>query len=399
MKKIIVLSNLDIWSIEEGKGAPSFYNTIKGYVNQNYDITLIQPYSKYRKKYQVGNCKMIKFNNTFFDYFNRIKKIRYFFRFFSHIYANYQFYQIASKLISKDPNNYIVYAYEIFGVKAAKKLSTKYKIPVVTRFQGTILDGMKPTIYNKVRRFPHFGALATKSDLVIMTNDGTHGDKVLQEVKNDSKILFLRNGQNPKKNNDEIRKANLDIRKKHKINLDDKILLTVSRLKNWKRVDRAINAFAELVKVKPNSYLIIVGDGDEFDNLNQLSKELKVENKVIFTGGLKQSEVWKYYAAANIFLSLYDLSNVGNPLMEAMRYGKTIVTINNGDTGEIIKNNINGILLDPNSLEKIDKVIKNLIDDEDLCRKLSKEALDYASREFVTWDERMALELKEVSKL
>lgn len=399
MKKIVMLSNLDIWSIEEGKGAPSFYNTIKAYVDAGWDITLIQPFSKYRKDYKVGSCKMIKFNNTFFDFFNRIPKIRYFFRFLAYVYANYQFNKIASKLISKEPENYVVYAYEIFGVKTAKKLSAKYNVPMVTRFQGTILDGIKPTLFNKIRRFPHFGSLGEKSNLVIMTNDGTHGDKVLKTIGNNSPLLFPRNGQDPVKSTQEIKQANIEIRNKYNIKKEDTVLLTVSRLKNWKKVDRAINAFAKLLKSKPSTYLIIVGDGDEFDNLNTLAKELKVDKNVIFTGGLKQSEIWKYYATADIFLSLYDLSNVGNPLMEAMRYGKAIITINNGDTSEIITHNFNGILLETDQLDNVDKSIENLINNTSLANKLSKNALDYASKEFVTWDERMVFELKEVSKL
>lgn len=398
-KSVLFLSAMDIWSIEEGVGAPSFYNTLIAYENDNYDVWIILPYSKYRKKYKVGNCKIVYFNNMVFDYLLAIPKLNFFIRPLVHFYMKNKFYNLGKKIISESKIQPIIYSFDFWSTKAGKKLSKKMDLILITRFMGTFLAGKKNNLFNRIRYYPQFGALATKADCVIMTNDGTKGDEVLKEVKNDSKILFLRNGQNPIKNQKEQEQANIKIRKQYDIKSSDKILLTVSRLKNWKRVDRAINMFCDLLKIKPNTFLIIVGDGEELENLKQLTKKLSVSKRVIFTGGLKQEDVWQYYAAANIFLSLYDLSNVGNPLMEAMRYGKTIVTIDNGDTGKIIKNNYNGILLNPDDLNDIDKVIIKLFDDAKTSNKLSKNALEYASKEFITWDERMQIELKVVSKL
>ena len=48
---------------------------------------------------------------------------------------------------------------------------------------------------------------------------------------------------------------------------------------------------------------------------------------------------------------------MGNPLLEAMMAGKCIVTLNNGDTSQFIKNNENGILLEYDQLSKLPEVI------------------------------------------
>lgn len=399
-KRIVMLSNLDIWSIDEGKGAPSFYNTIKAYVDDNWDITLIQPDSKYRKKYKVKGCKIVTFKNTFFDFLNRIPKIRFFSRFFSHIYATHQFQKIANQII-KDKKKAVIYAYEVFAVKAAKKISKKYKLPLVTRFQGTILIKYKNTIINRIYKYPHYSALSETSDLIIMTDDGTKGDIVLKNLNNKTKkILFWKNGQDEIKPLEQIKEANLELRKKHNIDKNCTVLLTVSRLKNWKKVDRAIYTLSELKKQNKNVKLIIVGDGEEYDNLVQLSKQLNVQDSIIFTGSIKQEDVWKYYSCSDIFLSLYDISNVGNPLMEAMRYGKAIITINNGNTNEIIKNNLNGILLPSNfTINKIvEKAIK-LMEDEKIRKALGKNAKEYSEKILWTWKERMQAEVIEILKI
>lgn len=398
-KSIIFLSVMEIWSIEEGKGAPSFYNTLTAYDNAGYEVWVILPFSKYRKKYNAGNCRIVYFNNQIIDRLLSIPKFNFLIRPLAQLYFKIKFYNLGKKIILENQCKPIIYTFDFWSTRAGKKLSRKMDLILITRFMGTFLAGKKNNLFNRIRYYPQFGALATKADCVIMTNDGTKGDEVLKEVKNDSKLLFLRNGQNPVKTKKEQENANVEIRKKYNITNKDSILLTVSRLKNWKRVYRAIEMFSKLIEYKSNVYLIIVGDGDETENLQKLAKDLNVDQKVIFTGGLKQEEVWKYYSAADIFLSLYDISNVGNPLMEAMRHGKTIVTIDNGETGKIIKNNYNGILLNPERLNNIEKTIDKLLNDQKLSKKLSMNALEYASKEFVTWEERMNNELEEVSKI
>ena len=82
--------------------------------------------------------------------------------------------------------------------------------------------------------------------------------------------------------------------------------------------------------------MIIKGDGPERKILEQLSNKLGIKQYIRFEGASPHNEVPKYFATADIFLSFYDWSNVGNPLLEAMMGGKCIVTLNNGDTGRFI---------------------------------------------------------------
>ena len=76
-----------------------------------------------------------------------------------------------------------------------------------------------------------------------------------------------------------------------------------------------------------------------------LARELGVADAVRFEGAVPQADVLRYLWAADAFLSSNDLSNVGNPLLEAMACGKPIVTIDNGATGDLIRDGETGILL------------------------------------------------------
>ncbi|MFI3115579.1 MAG: hypothetical protein R3Y12_05515 [Clostridia bacterium] len=92
--------------------------------------------------------------------------------------------------------NTIIYGYENGQVIPAKIISKLYKLPLVTRFQGTALvKNKKHNIINRIRAFPAYEALKIKADLTIMTNDGSKGDRILKEVqKNANKNLFMING-------------------------------------------------------------------------------------------------------------------------------------------------------------------------------------------------------------
>ncbi|MGI6586244.1 MAG: glycosyltransferase family 4 protein [Lutisporaceae bacterium] len=399
-KKMIMMSCLDIWSMGEGQGAPSFYNTIKAYVDEGWDITLIQPTSKNRLNSIIDGCKMIKFDNTFLEKLCSIKKVSFFARIISAYYCTRKFYEIASKIIIKNNEKYIIYAYEVDSVLAGKKLSRHFDLPLITRFQGTTLKNCKDTWLNRLKRFPHFKALESESTIVIMTDDGTEGDKVLKRLGNKTKdIYFWKNGQAecyPNYINSEMR---CDLRSKLNIPNTAPVLLTVSRLASWKRIDRAINCMPEVLIHFPNCKLVIVGDGEEYDNLKKIVEQHGIEDSVVFTGAVNQKDIWKYYDIADVFLSLYDLSNVGNPLMEAMRLGKAIITLDVGETCAVIQNEVNGILLHHEQFESIAPAIIRLLSDEKLKISLGHNAQEYAKRNFWSWNDRMNAELDVVNAL
>jgi len=239
--------------------------------------------------------------------------------------------------------------------------------------------------------------ISSTGDLVIMTNDGSQGDQLLAQMGvKDEKIRFWINGLDT----DEfqhlptVREARGSLEISHRY-----VLLAVSRLMRLKRVDRSIRALPDVVEEYPDTILVIVGDGPERDRLKQLAVELGVQEHVRFEGAVPHDEVPKYLAAADIFLSFYDWSNVGNPLLEAMMAGKCIVTLNNGDTSRFVKNEQNGVLLEYEDLPKLSEVIKELLVDEQRRNYLAANARKFAEERFWSWDERMDAEIQAVEAL
>ncbi len=395
-----MLSVLPLWSMKTGSGAPSFYKTIEAYLFDGWKITLIAPSSTNLPIEFIGKVKLVNFH-FFRNPFSKIPGLRIIFRLILAKYSECMFYFLGNKLLKDNIGKNLIYAYEVHAVKAGKSLSRKYNIPLISRFQGTVLTSVKSSFINRLLRYPHFSALSTTSDIVIMTDDGTMGDKVLKRLGNKSNnIYFWKNGVEflDKSKNKKIEKIE-ELRTKYGINPEDKVLLTISRLVNWKRVDRSIIALSKVIKTEPRCKLVILGEGSEKENLIALSENLKVSDHVIFIGAVKHEEIWNYLNLADIFLSLYDLSNLGNPLFEAMICGKPIITLDVGNTSSIIKNNKNGVLLQVYELSELPSRILYCLSNIDFANELGKQANDFAMRNFWDWKTRLSTEVKIVNDL
>lgn len=390
MQKILLISALGVWSMGKNKGAGSFYKTIEGFAKLG-KVDFIC-HGK-----QIGlpkNVHCYAINTPFLDRLIGISLIKYIAYPIWWIIFNRKAKQISRKIIANSRPD-IIYAYEIQSVPVSKNLSTKYNIPLVTRFQGTKLelDKIENWLY-QIKYFDHILALKASADLIIMTNDGTQGEKILKKLGNKSKIIkFWLNGV--EKPEDFLPMHIKRVRNQLGLQSQQKMMLMVSRLVGWKRVDRMISA---LPNIRGDYKLFIAGDGPEKFNLEKKVIELGKSDQVEFLGAVKQEKIDKLMSVADIFVSLYDLSNVGNPLLQAMSYGKAIVTLNNGDTKQFI-DNTRGVLLPSDKPDKLAESINKLLSDSKTRHWLGANAKKYAQENIWSWDERINAETKEVEKL
>ena len=85
--------------------------------------------------------------------------------------------------------------------------------------------------------------------------------------------------------------------------------------------------------------------------------------------------------------------------MESMMCGKPLITLDVGDTGKIIKNGINGVLLSQNDFDKIPNAMCKVIEDVEFSNKIANGALNFARNNFWSWDERISSEIRKVELL
>jgi glycosyltransferase involved in cell wall biosynthesis len=318
----------------------------------------------------------------------------------------------ATTLIRK-ADFYIIYGYEIPGVLAIRLLRffrIKTNAKFVTRFQGVLY--VKEWLRKK-QRFRFLSnidailALKTKSDLCIMTNDGSQGLNVLKAVNSPVKnILFCPNGVDKVCLNQSILN---EIRSTFYQDASKKYLLSISRLDNHKRIDRSIRVIHKMVNSFgfTNFRFIVIGGGAEYQNLIKLIDRLNLKEYVEFLGPIKHNYIKYHLALANLFLSMYTSTNVGNPLLEAIRHNKVILTLNNGDTGEWISHRVSGFIydlnddrdLDSNDYEIIAQDAISVLNDPRLYNDITAGVMAVEATKLWTWEERLHAEISRVELL
>jgi glycosyltransferase involved in cell wall biosynthesis len=259
----------------------------------------------------------------------------------------------------------------------------------VRRFQGTLLAPRLSRELDLLRKLEHVIAFRLSSDLAVMADDGTHGEAVLRHFRVPAKTVYVRKNGVALPSDDTV----LAARECSPFPPGQTSLLTVSRLAGWKRVDRAIRAIsvARETALCSTAILNIVGDGDQRASLESLTNQLGLRDHVVFHGAIPRDRLPCFYANCDVFLSLYDLSNVGNPLLEALAYGRAVVTFDVGDTRSVVDGH-NGVLLTDASPERVAGAIVDLVASPERRLALGAAARQYACSALVTWSKRMTEE-------
>ncbi len=158
-----------------------------------------------------------------------------------------------------------------------------------------------------------------------------------------------------------------------KSNLISNNLITISRLDYGKRNNELINIVSNL---KIDFKLYIIGDGEEYANLQNQINELNLSDKVILTGYKNKAEIEKYMLKSSIFLMASVSEGLPMVLLEAMSYGLPCIAYET-DSGvcDIIENEKNGYVIKNRDEKNYIKLLENLMCSNDLKKTFSKEAV------------------------
>ena len=118
------------------------------------------------------------------------------------------------------------------------------------------------------------------------------------------------------------------------------------------RHGKILKAFGILKKKNIPFRLVIVGDGSMRKTLENLAKDLGIENEVVFMGRRPNDEIAQLLKESNYYLSMPSTEGVSASLFEAMACGCFPIVTDLPGNRSWIKNQENGILI-PNGRFKI----------------------------------------------
>ena len=129
--------------------------------------------------------------------------------------------------------------------------------------------------------------------------------------------------------------------------------LSVSVLEERKRVGLMLEA-AKILKERGKHFkLMIAGDGPEKDNIVEYISENSLDDVVEFLGVVKGEEKDKAFRNSDVFILASASDSFGIVVIEAMSYGKGIITTPVGISPQIVKNNTNGLLIEIDNLDSL----------------------------------------------
>ena len=229
------------------------------------------------------------------------------------------------------------------------------KIPIVTTLHGTDI-----TLLGKDKSFkPVIEYAINKSDAVTSVSLDLKKE-TLNHFKITKQIDVIPNFIDSNiynKDGDKVLRSKF-------ANTQEKILIHVSNLRKVKRVTDVVKIF-EFVQKEIPSKLIMIGDGPERIQAEQLCRKLNISDRVKFMGKLKSVE--EFMSISDLFLLPSETESFGLVALEAMASGVSVISSNSGGLSEVNIDGITGYLSEVGDVKQMsENAIKLLSDNEKL---------------------------------
>jgi phosphatidylinositol alpha-1,6-mannosyltransferase len=258
-----------------------------------------------------------------------------------------------------------------------------YGYPLIIYIHGTELNNydFKKSI-NLLYKF-----IIKKADIVISNSEFT---KKLAIAKggNEKNIKVVNLGANISKFYPQNTKA--IICKKHNIEFENTILLTISHLIKRKGHELVLLSLSRIIKINNKVHYIIVGQGEYRKELQKIVIELNLKQYVTFAGYVDDDKIPQYMNACDIFVMPNrqvgnDFEGFGIVYLEANACCKPVIGGNSGGVTDAIINKNTGLLVDPNNVRDLEEKIRLLIDDKELASKLAQNGYERVISE-LNWE-------------
>jgi glycosyltransferase involved in cell wall biosynthesis len=164
------------------------------------------------------------------------------------------------------------------------------------------------------------------------------------------------------------------LRERYRIPKNFPVLLYVGRLDGDKRINEVIEASAKAMGAADFS-LVIAGKGFDAVNLQKLARNLRIEDKVFFTGFVPDEDLPDLYAIGDCFVIACQYELQCLVVMEAMATGLPIIAAKAGALPHLVEEGRNGFLFPPGDTSALAQKIIDIMSDKEKRLAMGKESL------------------------
>jgi len=161
--------------------------------------------------------------------------------------------------------------------------------------------------------------------------------------------------------------------------------LSNRNLETLYNVECSLRAFASVHDQFPDAKLTIAGDGSERRRLETLVEHLKLDTAVCFLGRISNEKMDELYHSADIYLNSPNIDNMPGSVLEAFAAGIPVVTTDAGGIPFIVRDGVNGRMVEVGDYEGMARAIVDLLRDHTLAVRLADAARRETERLY-TWE-------------
>ncbi|MEO8581535.1 MAG: glycosyltransferase [Patescibacteria group bacterium] len=285
----------------------------------------------------------------------------------------------------------------IIGIVLAKM----HRVPIIGTFHGYFMKpeylqvvGIKKGVkFVESVGWKYIEFIFRRCQRVISPSESVHQDLLAHNIT--TPIVVCPNGLNVDTNSFDLKKHNQILKKFH---LDPKnTLLYVGRLSKEKSIEKLIQAFYLLQLKLPETRLLLVGDGPDRKNLEQLVHLYDIDKKVVFMGELPHDKLFTLgiFKFGRVFVTCSVSEVQPMSVIEASFYGLPVVAPYSPGMTDLIEDGKNGFLVNSKLIEEYVERLTTLLTKEKLYQQFSKHALKKSEQFTVKYSADRYLEVFE----
>jgi glycosyltransferase involved in cell wall biosynthesis len=164
------------------------------------------------------------------------------------------------------------------------------------------------------------------------------------------------------------------------ISPDSYIIGMLSRFDSVKNIPYAIEALSDYLKNHNDVFLVIGGDGEDRLVIEQTIKQYSLLDKIILLGYVYDTQ--QFFQYVDVYLNTSIGEAFGLSTVEAMKYGKPVVVSKVNGNIDIVDENNTGLFFQLDEPSSITEKIKLLRNDKEICRRLTRNALETVKKRF-----------------
>jgi len=163
---------------------------------------------------------------------------------------------------------------------------------------------------------------------------------------------------------------------------DKFIFVTIGRLVKRKNLEDLLHIFRDAQEIFP-SILLVIGDGPEKENIENLAKQLGISGEIRLLGRVSDEEKFQYLAVSDVYLSTAIHEGFGIVFLEAMECGLPVLSYDRGGQTDFLREGKTGYLIELGNKGNFVSKLKELLNSDSLRAEVRAHNKNYVKEFYI----------------